>query len=77
MLLEAGSRQGIYDRVGRGRFVYDERRGFFGVIEQRSRMDEPDKPAVVPLTAIAVVNDAPGVFDHWSDGDLREAGFDD
>jgi hypothetical protein len=76
VVLEAGSRQDIYDRYDRGRFVYNQGRGFIGVVEQRVTADAT-QGGVEQATRAPIADDAPGIFDHWGDEDLRDAGFDD
>jgi hypothetical protein len=74
VLLEAGPRQSIYDKVGRKRFAHNPGTGFVGIVDldAEARQSEP----FVPRLRTSPDDDRPGVFDHWSDADLRDAGFD-
>lgn len=76
VMLEAGPRQSIYERVDRGRFTHNPGTGFIGIIESPDRADVTDRQPVERLTK-PPIDERPGVFDHWGDSDLRKAGFSD
>lgn len=69
VLLEAGHHDAIYERARRVRFVASDAIGFVGLVE------------VVPEDPTAARRDTSGdrptraVLDHWTDGELAQAGF--
>lgn len=72
--LLAGMRQHVYDLVDRGRWVQNPHTKFVGLILPSDVGHQIERPT---LGTSAPTGDTVGVFDHWSDADLREAGLDD
>lgn len=74
VVLEAGHHD-IYKRLATGRFVYNVETGFIGVIDPGPLEIGSEGPTVYRLTTPAPLDERPGVFDHWAESDLSEAGF--
>lgn len=75
VVLRAGPRESIYDTVERGRWIVNPSTNFIGFVEA------PDATGAEPDFARRVSanrddrEEGPGIFDHWGDVDLVEAGF--
>ncbi|GIU86698.1 MAG: hypothetical protein KatS3mg009_1213 [Acidimicrobiia bacterium] len=74
--LFAGMRQHVYDLVERGRWIQNPHTNFVGLILPSEVEHQIERQGSVLTTRVPAA-DAVGVFDHWTDADLREAGLDD
>lgn len=76
IILEAGQHDDVYKRAERSRFVANPATGFVGLIPITAR----DAPTIEnrypePVKTEPVRSERRGIFDHWSDAELSEAGF--
>ena len=76
VLLLAGSREDIYERARRARFVIDLDGETLRFVEPRVK--PADEPSVNPTAAgrREFATNQSTVLNHWTDGELVEAGFD-
>lgn len=72
LLLEAGHHDDIYNRAPRMQFVANPHTGFVDLVEPTAPAPDVDEPTVQPATTAGA--ERPRPLDHWTDGDLAEAG---
>lgn len=73
VLLEAGHRQNIYDKVGQKSFTYNTTTGFVGLIGVAGGEAQHQVQAIRLTKGNVDANN--GVLDHWGEKDLLEEGF--
>lgn len=69
VLLDADHHDALYARGRRLRFVANPTTGFVGLLD----LDGPGSEG--PPARTRVLDEGPGIFDHWANTDLMEAGF--
>ncbi len=78
VLLRAGHHDAIYELADRTAFVtpVSGRPGLIGLRREAMDLSGPMAVSVSPAAAVPADDRAPSILEHWSTGELAEAGFD-
>jgi len=77
-ILRAGLRGDIYKQAERARFMVNRGTGTVGLVDAAERLlPSVQQSESSPRTRPSNLGDTPGVFAHWRDQELADAGFDD